>query len=128
MATRQSLPRHHVGERRRMPRVRAGATTRMTVSSERDALLLVDLSHAGCAVESRHALAVGDELHLTFTLDACLSFIVPVRVMYSRVSNRPRTHTHRYLTGFEFLAARQPDIHRIVEILLEACREPLSVH
>lgn len=100
----------------------------MTVAADSDALLLVDLSHAGCAVESRHAFGLGDELHLTFTLDACLSFIVPVRVMYSRVSTGPRAHTHRYLAGFEFVIAKQPDIHRIVEILLEACQEPAVVH
>ena len=76
----------------------------------------------------QRAFGIGDELHLTFTIDTCLSFIVPVRVMYSQASNRPRVPTHRYLTGFEFVAARQPDIHRIVEILLEASNEPLSVH
>lgn len=127
MAPRQLFPRGP-NERRRLPRVRAGATTRMTVASEGDALLLVNLSHAGCAVESRYAFGPGDELHLTFTLDTCLSFIVPVRVMYSQISNRPRTLTHRFQIGFEFVAARQPDIHRIVEILLEASNEPLSVH
>jgi hypothetical protein len=100
----------------------------MTVATEGEALLLVDLSHTGCAVESRDAFGLGDELYLTFTLDTCLSFIVPVRVRYSQVSRRPRLATHRYLSGFEFIAARQPDIHRIVEILLEACNEPLSVH
>lgn len=127
MAPRPITPRAS-SERRRLPRVRAGATTRMTVASEGDALLLADLSHGGCAVESRYAFGLGDELHLTFTLDTCLSFIVPVRVTYSQVSARPRTPTHRYVTGFEFVASRQPDIHRIVEILLEACNEPLSVH
>lgn len=115
-------------ERRRFPRVRAGATTRMTVASEGDALILIDLSHAGCAVESRYAFGLGDEMHLTFTIDTCLSFIVPVRVMYSQVSTTPRTRTHRYIAGFEFVPLRQPDIHRIVEILLEASNEPLSVH
>lgn len=100
----------------------------MTVASDGDALLLVNLSHAGCAVESRHSFGVGEELHLTFTIDTCVSFIVPVRVMYSQVSNSPRTRSHRYLAGFEFIAARQPDIHRIVELLLESSNEPLSVH
>lgn len=127
MAPRPTFPRNP-NDRRRRPRVPAGATTRVTVMAEGDALVLVDLSHAGCAVESRYAFGVGDELYLTFTLDTCLSFIVPVRVMYSQLSNRPRTSTHRYLAGFEFLSVEQPDIHRIVEILLEASNEPQSVH
>jgi len=124
--SRRIFPMGH--ERRRLPRVRAGATTRMTVASDGDALLLVNLSHAGCAVESRHSFGVGEELHLTFTIDTCVSFIVPVRVMYSQVANAPRTRSHRYLAGFEFIVARQPDIHRIVELLLETSNEPLSVH
>lgn len=127
MPPRHTHP-HGARERRRMPRVRAGATTRMTVSSDGDGLVLVDLSHAGCAVESRVAFTPGDSLHLTFTVDSCLSFIVPVRVVYSRPARHIRPAGFPYVVGFAFVAARQPDIHRIVEILLESAEEPISVH
>jgi hypothetical protein len=60
----------------------------MTVATEGEALLLIDLSHTGCAVESRDAFGLGDELYLTFTLDTCLSFIVPVRVRYACGTHR----------------------------------------
>ena len=117
-----------VAERRRLPGVKTGGTPRMAVSADGEGLVLVDLSHAGCAVEARQAFRSGDELYLTFTLDSCLSFIVPVRVMYSRPSRRLRPAGLQHLVGFEFVVARQPGIHRVVEILLEASDTPLSVH
>jgi hypothetical protein len=111
-----------------MPRVRTGASTRMTLAADDDDLVLVDLSHAGCAVQARHAFSPGDELHVTFTVDTCLSFIVPVRTVYARRTSHGHAPGFAHLIGFEFVTARQPDIHRIVEILLEAMEEPLSVH
>jgi hypothetical protein len=127
MAPRQILSRSETA-RRRLPGVRTGVTTRMTVAADGDDLVLVDLSHSGCAVESRQAFQLGDELYLTFTLDTCLSFIVPVRVMYSRPARRLRPSGFHHLVGFEFVVAKQPDIHRIVDILLEVSDETLSVH
>lgn len=127
MAHRQ-LSSRFVTERRRLPGVRTSGTTRMTVAADGEGLVLVDLSHAGCAVEARQAFSPGDELYLTFTLDTCLSFIVPVRVMYSRPARRARRAGLQHLVGFEFVVAKQPDIHRVVEILLEASDETLSVH
>ena len=115
-------------DRRRLPRVRLGGTTRITVAADDDDLLVAELSHAGCAIEARHAFRPGDELYLTFTLDTCLSFLVPVRVVYSRPGHRERRTGFRHVVGFEFMQSRQPDIHRVVEILLEACTETLSVH
>jgi Tfp pilus assembly protein PilZ len=100
----------------------------MTVAADGEGLILVDLSHAGCAVETRQAFRPGDELYLTFTLDTCLSFVVPVRVVYSRPAHRRRATAFQHLVGLEFVASRQPDIHRVVEILLEASDETLSVH
>jgi hypothetical protein len=93
-----------------------------------DDLTLLDLSYAGCAVRGCDAYNVGDETYLTFTVGLSLSFIVPVRVMYSRTTGSRRARPARYVTGFAFVAARQPEIHRIVEILLEASNAPLSVH
>lgn len=125
MASRHSSLRSAIG---RLPGIGRGVTSRMTVSSDGDRLVLVDLSHAGCAVEARQAFRPGDELYVTFTLDTCLSFIVPVRVMYSRPARRVRPSGFQHLVGLEFVVAKQPDIHRIVEILLEASEETLSVH
>lgn len=122
------IPSRGSQDRRRFPRVRPGATTRVTVASHDDALALVDLSHAGCAVESRVGFQTGDELYLTFTVDTCLSFIVPVRVMYTRLAEHLRPAGFPYVVGFSYVTAKQPDIHRVVEILLEAVDESLAVH
>lgn len=111
-----------------MPRMRTGASTRMSMAADGDDLILVDLSHAGCAVQARHAFSPGDELHVTFTVDTCVAFIVPVRTVYTRLTSHRHPPGFAYLIGFEFVTARQPDLHRIVEILLEAMEEPLSVH
>jgi len=129
MAPRQTSA-HLSLDRRRLPRVHLGGTTGMPVSSDGDALMLADLSYAGCAIESRQPLHPGDEWYLTFTLDTCLSFIVPVRVVYSRPAHRERRPGFRYVVGLEFQPSKQPDIHRVVEILLEACHdiESPSVH
>ena len=127
MTLRQHFPRG-ASERRRLPRVRVGVVLHMTVQAEGDDMVLVNLSHAGCAVESKDAFTLGDELPITFALDSGAHFVVPVRVAYSRASTQPRNPARAYLTGFEFVVAKQPDIHHIVEILLEATNEPLSVH
>jgi Tfp pilus assembly protein PilZ len=127
MAPRQIASRSET-DRRRLPRVRTGASIRMTVAADGEGLVLVNLSHAGCAVETRRAFRPGEELYLTFTLDTCLSFVVPVRVVYARPARRARTTAFQHLVGLEFAASRQPDIHRVVEILLEASDETLSVH
>lgn len=127
MTLRQHFPRG-ASERRRLPRVRAGAVLHMTVQADGDDMTLVNLSHAGCAVESKDAFTLGDELALTFALDSGAHFVVPVRVAYSRASMNPKNPAHVHLTGFEFVVAKQPDIHHIAEILLEAANEPLSVH
>jgi hypothetical protein len=66
-------------------------------------------------------------LYLTFALDTCVSFIVPVRVMYSRPARRTLGSRFDHLVGFEFVVARQPDVHRVVEILLEASAARISV-
>jgi hypothetical protein len=127
MTLRQHFPRG-ASERRRLPRVHVGAVLQLTVQAEGDAMRLVNLSHAGCAVESRDAFTLGDELPLTFALDSGAHFVVPVRVAYSRPAMQPKNPAHACLTGFEFDTLKQPGIHRIVEILLEAANEPLSVH
>jgi hypothetical protein len=111
-------------DRRPLPRVRADATA--CIPGE-DALELIDLSHAGCAAESRVAFQPGDEMHLTFTVDTCLSFIVPVRVMYARRAMLDRSSGLPYLVGFSYLSAGHPEIHRVIEILL-AAEAPLAVH
>lgn len=128
MGFRQIYPRTGSAQRRRLPLVRLGGVPRMTVATGTSTHVLVDLSHAGCVVQSRTPFQPGDEHYLTFVLDQCLSFVVPVRVVQSRPSRRSRPAAPRYLTGFEFVLEKQPDLHRVIEILLEASQTPLAVH
>jgi hypothetical protein len=114
---------------RRWPLVRVADAARMTVATDGDTQTLIDLSHAGCVVRSRTTFRAGEPLHLTFTLDDCLSFIVPVRVAYARREPGRQTSLRpHYLIGFEFDVRRQPDLHRVIEILLESTNVLLSVH
>lgn len=111
-----------------MPVVRIAGTPDTTPDLDADVQPLIDLSHSGCAIQTEVLFHPGDEFYLAFSVNDCLQFLVPVRVSYSRPAHRNLTGQPAFLTGFEYNASRQPDIHRVIEILLEAADTPLSVH
>ena len=110
-----------------LPRVRVARISSALVGDTGIGSLL-DLSHAGCLVETGAALRCGDEPYLTFAASPLLSFVVPVRVMFSRPGRRASSGEPCFVTGFEFDVSRQPDLHRGIDILLDRPGARLPVH
>jgi hypothetical protein len=108
------------GERRRARRFLPD-TVRVEVDIDADPerLMLVDLSLSGFSVRSRRPFEVAALLHITFTIDRYLSLIVPARVVHCRTVPA-RMSKGPYFAGFEFVHDEQPDVERIVEILLQS--------
>jgi len=113
---------------KRMPVVRIAGTPETTPDLEATIQPLVDLSHSGCAVQTTDVFRRGDEFYLAFSVSDYLQFLIPVRVSYSRPALHAIAGQPPYLTGFEYDTVRQPDVHRVIEILLEATDTPMSVH
>ncbi len=115
-------------DRRRAQRFQISSVrVEVDIDADPEALSLVDISISGFSVRARRAFDVAAVMHVTFTIDACLSLIVPARVVHCRMA--PSRHQDGYyFAGFEFVHDQQPDIERIVDILIEAVAESPSVH
>jgi Tfp pilus assembly protein PilZ len=115
-------------ESRRLPVVRIAGTPETSPDLNATVQPLVDLSRSGCAVQTEVLFRQGEEFYLAFSVSECLQFLVPVRVSYSRPAFSASAGQPAFLTGFEYNDSRQPDVHRVIEILLETTDIPLSVH
>ena len=108
------------GERRRAPRFQsASLRVEVDIDADPEPLTLVDLSLSGFSVRCRRAFDVGAILHVTFTIDGYMSLIIPSRVVHCRTVPA-RMSEGPYFAGFEFVHDEQPDIERIVDILLQS--------
>jgi hypothetical protein len=90
-------------------------------------LPIVDLTETGFTLRTPALMGSQRLVHMRFTVGACLSIVLPARVVQSLRPDAPIDEDH--LTQFEFAFDQgSDDLERIVALLLEAARDEETVH